>query len=171
MTRPLRPPDWRPFLLVEPGQRPPAPRPIATPEGLGDRLRTAAFAERQARDAFAWAADRYADAPEGLRRAWRALSASEARHLGMILRRMEALGVRVEERPVSDALWRSLAACPAAPDFARFMRRAEERGRAAELRFGERLAGSDAATSAMFAEIAREEAEHIAVADRFFPTP
>lgn len=150
-------------------ERPPAPRSIATPEGLGDRLRTAAFAELQAKAAFAWAAARFADAPEGLRRAWEGLSESEGRHLELILSRMKELGVGPAERPVSDALWRSLTACPDAPSFARWMRRAEERGREAEESFAGRLAASDPITATMFAEIAREEAAHIALAESYFP--
>ncbi|MBI4348442.1 MAG: DUF455 family protein [Elusimicrobia bacterium] len=160
---------WRPFRLCPPDERPPAPRAIDTREGVGDRLRTAAFAELQAREAFAWAAGRYGDAPEGLRRAWEGLAASEHRHLLMILERMRVLGIATDARPVSDALWRSLTACPDAASFARWMRRAEERGKTAEERFAERLTGSDPETASMFAEIAREEAAHIAVADRYFP--
>lgn len=160
---------WRPFQLCPPDERPPAPRAIDTREGVGDRLRTAAFAELQAREAFAWAARRYEDAPEGLRRTWEGLAASEHKHLLMILERMRVLGVAVDERPVSDALWRSLTSCPDAPSFARWMRRAEERGKTAEERFAERLASADPQTAAMFALVAREEAAHIAVADRYFP--
>lgn len=162
-------PDWRPFILAPEGERPGSPRPIGTPEGVGDRLRTAAFAELQAREAFDWAAARYSDAPEGLRRAWEGLAGSEDRHLRMILRRMEALRVRVDERPVSDALWRSLTGCPDAASFARWMRRAEERGKAAEESFAGRLAASDPESASMFAEIAGEEAAHIAVAERYYP--
>lgn len=161
--------DWSPFRVCPPGERPPAPRSIATREGVGDRLRTAAFAELQAREAFAWAARRYADAPAALRKAWEGLSAAENRHLRKILDRMRAMEIREDERPVSDALWRSLTSCPDAASFAAYMRTAEERGRTAELRFHEQLKSSDPETAAMFGEIAEEEALHLAVADRFFP--
>lgn len=161
--------DWRPFVLCPASERPAPPRPIATPEGVGDRLRTAAFAELQAREAFDWAAARYAAAPEGLRRAWEGLARAEDRHLQAILGRMDALGVRVEERAVSDALWRSLTGRPDAASFALWMRRAEERGRTAEERFASLLSATDPATARMFAEIAAEETQHIAVADRWFP--
>jgi len=162
-------PGWFPFRLCAEGDRPPAPRGIETPDGVGDRLRTAAFAELQAREAFAWAAVRYQDAPLALRRAWEGLAEAEHRHLLMILARMRALGAEIAQRPVSDALWRSLTGCPDAPSFARWMRTAEDRGRIAEERFAEKLAQSDPETASMFAEIAREEASHIAIADRFFP--
>ena len=36
-----------------------APRSIDSLEGVGDRLRAAAFAEIQARDAFLWAPEHY----------------------------------------------------------------------------------------------------------------
>lgn len=169
-TEPAGPSEaWRPFRVCGALERPPAPRGLATPGGVGDRLRTAAFAELQAREAFAWAAASYADASEGLRRAWEGLAEAEHRHLLMILARMRTLGTALEERPVSDALWRSLTSCPDAPSFAGWMRTAEERGRVAEERFAERLARSDPETARMFAEIAREEAAHLLVADRWFP--
>lgn len=160
---------WRPFRVCDALERPPAPRALATPDGVGDRLRTAAFAELQAREAFAWAAAGYADASEELGCAWRGLAEAEHRHLLMILARMRTLGVALDERPVSDALWRSLTSCPDAPSFARWMRTAEERGRVAEERFAERLAQSDPETARVFAEIAREEAAHLVIADRWFP--
>lgn len=71
--------SWEPFVVAAAGTRTPQPRGINTAEGLGDRLRTAAFAE-------------------------------EDRHLGWLLGRMRELGVDPAGRPVSDRLWRSLAA-------------------------------------------------------------
>ena len=156
-------PDWRPFRLCAPGEKAPTPRGMSTARGVGDRLRTAAFAERQARDAFAWAAERYEDAPAGMRAAWRRLSAEEDKHLGWLLRRMEQLGVDVAERPVSDALFRSLLACADWRSFASFMAAAEDRGRAAERHFQSALAQSDPETARIFAAIADEEEGHIAL--------
>lgn len=153
-------PDWSPFLVSD--ERPPAVRGLNTPEGLGDRLRTAAFAERQATEAFAWAAERYEDAPAALRAFWRGVSADERRHLDMLLARMAELGVRPDARPVSDGLWRSLTRCRTWREFAAYMKRAEERGREAELSFQRALAGRDPKTAAIFAEIAADEERHIA---------
>jgi uncharacterized ferritin-like protein (DUF455 family) len=154
--------DWSPFLVCPPGEKTPSPRGIHSPEGLGDRLRTAAFAERQATEAFAWAAERFVEAPFERREAWRRLAVEERRHLGLLLARMAELGVRVDERPVSDGLWRSLTRCATWQEFSAYMKRAEERGRAAELSFEQSLAGRDPKTAELFAQIARDEAEHIA---------
>ena len=155
--------DWSPFRVCADGEKAPSSRGLETPEGLGDRLRTAAFAERQARDAFAWAADRYADAPDWLREGWRRLSADEGKHLGWLLRRMEQLGVSPAERPVSDGLYRSLTRCADWREFAAYMARAEDRGRTAERHFEKALAGRDPETARIFAAIAAEEDAHIAL--------
>jgi uncharacterized ferritin-like protein (DUF455 family) len=155
--------NWDPFALCPEGEKPPSPRGITTPQGVGDRLRTAAFAERQAREAFAWAAERFEDAPAALRDGWRRLSREEDKHLGWLLRRMEQLGVAVGERTVSDGLYRSLARCADWKEFAQYMARAEDRGRAAERRFQEVLAASDPETARIFEAIAAEEDEHISL--------
>lgn len=162
-------PDWSPFRVVAAGGRPDAPRSIHTPEGVGDRLRAAAFAEIQAREAFLWGADHFQDAPEGLRRAWRGLALAEDRHLGWLLKRMEGLGIPVQERGVSDQLWRSLIACHNARDFAFYMASAEERGRRAGVRFHEAMAQKDPVSAEIFGKIAEEELEHIALAWRYYP--
>src|SRR5436309_133432 len=49
-------PDWNPFDIAPPGSPQQAPRSINNLDGVGDRLRAAAFAEIQAREAFYWAA-------------------------------------------------------------------------------------------------------------------
>ncbi|MDE2293081.1 MAG: hypothetical protein KGL53_13450, partial [Elusimicrobia bacterium] len=86
-------PDWSPFAVCPPGALPPPVRPVGTPEGVADRLRSAAFAELQAREAFRWAAESFSDAPEELRAQWRALALAEDRHLGWLLGRLAARGV------------------------------------------------------------------------------
>jgi uncharacterized ferritin-like protein (DUF455 family) len=161
--------DWSPFAVLEPGQRPEAPRALTTPEGVADRLRTAAFAELQAREAFRWGAACYKDAPKGLPEAWLGLAVAEQRHLDWLLGRMAALGLSPSAKPVSDRLWRSLTACPTAREFAVFMAEAEERGRQAGVRFCQQLAKQDPESAAIFGRIADEEVAHIALAKRFFP--
>ena len=158
--------NWAPFLVCAPDEYPPAPRGINAPEGLGDRLRVAAFAELQAREAFRWAADTLLDADDGLRAAWRRIADDENRHLEMLLGRMAELAVRPEARPVSDRLWRSLRACRNTREFVAYMRTAEERGRAAEESFRRQLADRDPVTSAIFGRIADDETEHIALGAR-----
>lgn len=160
--------DTAPFRVCAVDERPPRPRGVTTPEGVGDRMRTAAFAELQAVHAFRWAADRYGDAPDGLREEWRAQVADEERHLAMILGRMAALGVDPAERPVSLGLWRKLSACGDAESFCILIAEAEERGRRGGLALVEAVQGRDPVTAAVFKEIAADEVAHVALADRFY---
>jgi uncharacterized ferritin-like protein (DUF455 family) len=157
--------DWTPFVVCPPDERAPATRGMGGPDGLGDRLRTAAFAERQAFAAFFWAAENLPDAPEEMRAAWRRIGLEEKKHLDMLLARMTELGVDVAARPVSDRLWRSLSACKTAAEFSAHMREAEARGQAAEETFRRVLADRDPVTAAIFGQIADDEAEHLALAD------
>jgi uncharacterized ferritin-like protein (DUF455 family) len=162
-------PDWSPFELAARGAHADAPRSIHTREGVGDRLRAAAFAEVQARDAFRWAADRFESADPKLRDAWRRLAESEQRHLDWLLKRMQELGIPIPGRKVSDYLWHSLVGCTEARQFAHYMADAEERGRKAGERFHQTLAQTDPVTAEIFRKIAEEEIGHIALAKKFFP--
>ncbi len=161
--------DWTPFTLVPQGDLTPITRDMKSIEGRGDRLRVAAFAEMQAREAFLGAATRYTDAPEELRDAWRRLAREEDKHLGWLLKRMQELGQDPAARGVSDALWRSFKHCETAKDFALFMAAAEERGRVAGERFAAALQATDPETARIFGQIALEERAHIELARRFFP--
>jgi uncharacterized ferritin-like protein (DUF455 family) len=168
----LNPPPavtWAPFVLVPRGNKSDAPRSLDTPEGVGDRLRSAAFAEIQAREAFLWAASQFTDAPEALKRAWIGLSQAEDRHLNWLLQRMTELNVDVQARKVSDYLWISLITCKSAREFALYMASAEERGRKAGVRFQQGLQASDPKTAEIFGKIAEEEVAHIALAEKYFP--
>ena len=162
-------PDWSPFKLTPAGEYAPAPRSIDSPEGVTDRLRAAAFAEIQAREAFNWAASRFEDAPEALRAAWRGLALAEDKHLNWLLARMRELGVEAADRPVSDHLWESFMKCETARDFAIYMANAEERGRKAGERFAQALAKTDTESARIFGQIALEEVAHIELAHRYFP--
>ena len=158
--------NWEPFDVCDPDEYPPAPRGLHSPDGIGDRLRVAAFAELQAREAFRWAADTRLDAGDGLRAAWRRIADDEDRHLQLLLGRMAELGVRPDARPVSDRLWRSLRGCKTTREFIAYMRTAEERGRDAEVSFRVKLADRDPVTAAIFGKIADDEAEHLAFGAR-----
>ena len=162
-------PSWAPFVTLSREQLPQRSRPIESPEGIGDRLRAAAFAEIQAREAFLWAANRFTDAPEPCRNAWRGLAHAEDRHLSWLLRRLQELGQRVDEKQVSDHLWVALTSCQAADEFAHLMARAEDRGRQAGERFCAALKKIDPISGEIFGKIAEEEIEHIRLADRYFP--
>jgi uncharacterized ferritin-like protein (DUF455 family) len=161
-------PDWAPFSVAARGERMIETRSIDTVEGVGDRLRTAAFAELQAVKAFRWAADRFSDAPQGLAEAWRHLATEEERHMGWLLTRMSELGIPVAERKVSDLLWHSLAGCTTARQFATFMATAEERGRKAGVRFRQAMARADLVSAKIFGKIAEEEVAHIQLATSFY---
>lgn len=158
--------NWAPFIVCDPDLYAPAARGMGGPDGLGDRLRTAAFAERQAFAAFLWAAEHLTDASAELRAAWLRIGYEEEIHLNLLLGRMAELGVRVADRPVSDRLWRRLTKSKTAPEFSAMMREAEARGQAAEESFRRSLAQRDPVTAAIFGRIADDEAEHLALADR-----
>lgn len=160
--------NWQPFRVAPRECRPDIPRSLVTREGVGDRLRSAAFAEIQAREAFLWAASHFQDALPDLRRAWTALARAEQRHLDWLLTRMEELRIDIQERAVSDHLWISLISCTSAREFAFFMANAEERGRKAGVRFHQALSSTDPVTAEIFRKIAEEEVSHIALAQKFF---
>ncbi|MBI2810661.1 MAG: DUF455 family protein [Candidatus Melainabacteria bacterium] len=161
--------NWEPFQLAEGGKHPPPPRSLESKEGIGDRLRSAAFAEFQAREAFLWAADHFQDAPVELKQAWRTLAKEEDKHLNWLLTRMKELGFEISSRQVSDHLWHSLVQCKTAEEFAVFMASAEERGQRAGFRFSEGLKKIDGPTAAIFQKIAEEETSHIQLTRQFFP--
>jgi uncharacterized ferritin-like protein (DUF455 family) len=160
---------WDPFHVSPKGEKADLPRSLDTFEGVGDRLRSAAFAEIQAREAFLWGAQNFPEASEDLKGAWRMLAKSEQRHLEWLLQRMIELKVDIRERRVSDQLWYSLISCTTAKEFALFMASAEERGRVAGVRFHQALLKKDPVTAEIFGKIAEEEVSHIALAQKYFP--
>lgn len=156
--------DWAPFRVCVEGEKAPYPRSLSTPEGLGDRLRFVAFAEKQATHAFSAAADIFSDVPEAVKTIWRTIAQEEQKHLQWLLNRMNELNLAVDERPQSLALWKSFDRCETAQDFAVFMANAEERGRVAGEQFYETLLEIDPITARIFQQIAIEEQEHIRLA-------
>lgn len=160
--------DWSPFRVVPQGEHAEAPRSIHTREGVADRLRAAAFAEIQARDAFLWAAEHLKDAPQGLQIAWKDLAAAEDKHLRWLMGRLSELGFEPSDRGVSDQLWHSLTGCKTAEEFSLFMATAEDRGRRAGERFYQQLKDRDSTSAEIFGKIAEEEVEHIRLAETFF---
>lgn len=160
--------DWSPFILAS-GKYAPDGRSLQTPEGVGDRLRSAAFAELQAVRGFRWAAAQgFGDATRELEAVWLALALEEEKHLGWLLGRMADLQQTAGGRPVSDVLWRSYMLCVTAEQFVRFMGSAEERGRIAGERFYELLKPIDLVSAEIFRQIAIEEAEHVRLAQSVF---
>ncbi len=162
--------NWNPFTVCAPGEKAPYPRALTTREGLGDRLRFVAFAEKQAVLAFSSAAKLFSDAPAEARELWLALAQEEEKHLSWLLTRMQELDVSVSERPQSLALWNSFDHCKTAREFAIFMAKAEDRGRHAGEQFHETLLSIDPVTAELFRKIAEEEKEHIHLAARVLAT-
>jgi uncharacterized ferritin-like protein (DUF455 family) len=156
------------FALCAEGERPARPRGLSTPEGVGDRLRTAAFAEWQAITAFRWAAGYFTDVSQELRDDWLAQVPDEERHYGMIMAAMDRLGVDPAGRQVSDRLWRTLSACATGKEFCLQIALEEERGRQGALRMVEALAQSDPETAAIFEQIAADEVAHVALAEKYY---
>jgi len=155
---------WSPYTIGIP----PKIRPLHTPEGLGDRLRLVAFAERQAYHAFTDAISRFQDAPEGLKEAWKWVALEEAKHESWLVKRLSDIGQDISEVPVSLNLYHSLIKCETARDFAFYISDAEERGRVGAEKFAETLAKTDPETARIFDLIAKEEVEHISLVNRFF---
>ena len=161
--------NWAPFTVAEPGMRPDSHRSISTPEGMGDRLRIAAFAEFQALHAFAWAIHHFKDASEELKKDWLSLIPEEQRHYDSIMGRMKDLGVDPGARNVSCQLWTSLESCKSAREFELFIANAEERGRKGALHFVEYFRTKDPTTAGIFRKIAEEEIAHVALAKKHYP--
>lgn len=154
--------QWAPFKARL--TKPDLIRAISTKEGIADRLRVVAFAELQARDAFLWGASRFPEAPEAWKKVWTEFAAVEDRHAQMLLNRMVELGVEPGERWVSDKLTKL---CKEASDPVTFLfclSSAEERGMEAGMALGKQMQPHDSVSAALFAQIAEEEVEHVAMA-------
>lgn len=155
---------WSPYVIGNPEKV----RSINTPEGLGDRLRLIAFAERQAYHGFNEAVEKFKDAPQDLLDAWKWVALEEAKHESWLLKRLEEIGQTIQSVPVSLNLYYSLQKCETAKDFAYYISDAEERGRVGAEKFAEMLSVKDPTTASMFKQIALEERAHIALVDKFF---
>lgn len=155
---------WSPYQIGTPEKI----RGFNTPEGLGDRLRLVAFAERQAFHAFTNAITRFQDAPPGLIEAWKWVALEEAKHESWLLKRLSDIGQEVSAVPVNLNLYYSLIKCQTAKEFALYVSDAEERGRVGAEKFADSLAKRDPVTAQIFHLIAEEEKEHISLVKRFF---
>jgi hypothetical protein len=156
--------DWSPFTICPEGAKSPSTRALGTREGLGDRLRFVAFAEKQAMHAFAAAATLYPDTSPAVRDLWIQLSQEEEKHLQLLLARMAELGISPSDRPQSLALWKSFDRCETAMAFAKFMSSAEDWGKSSGEKFHQTLLSIDPITADLFRRIAEEEQVHIDLA-------
>ena len=168
-------PEWAPFTVCETRTKPPYLRGLSTPEGLGDRFRFVAFAEKQAAVSFGLAPIAFPHVSEGVKKIWLTLAREEEKHMQWLLWRMEELNVSLGERPVSSALWDSFSHCKNEQEFAKFMASSEEHGRLAGEKFYQTLLSIDPVSANIFDQIAKEEQQHIrlarAVMDLNFQVP
>ena len=162
-------PNWNPFVTVDAREKVLPPRAIETVEGLGDRMRVAAFAELQAIHAFQWAVETFTDAPNALKAAWTVLAGEERNHYAWLIKRMGELSIDLRERKVSDRLWHSFLRCKTAKDFSLYIATAEHRGMVAGDRVAEQIKEQDPESSRIFAKIAFEEIGHIDHVIKFYP--
>ncbi|MCG8588911.1 MAG: ferritin-like domain-containing protein [Proteobacteria bacterium] len=97
---------------------PPLPRPhaLADPKARAACLARFAHHELQAVELFAWALLRFPAVPAGLRRGWLQVLEDEQRHCRLYLERLQALGSRLEEHPLSDYFWKHVPAIEGAHD-------------------------------------------------------
>jgi uncharacterized ferritin-like protein (DUF455 family) len=158
--------DWSPFVIARQAA---AMRSLDTQAGLFDRLRSVAFAEKQAYHAYCWAIDVFQhQLPNGLLEAWLQVIDDEKRHYTMLVNRLQALGVSIGDRAVSLKLFESLVKSTSIETFAQYMATAEFRGKQAGLQFYQTLKTQDPITADIFITIANEEQMHIDIAVRYF---
>ena len=157
--------DWSPFKIGNPTK----PRPLNSFEGMVDRIRVAAFAERQAHYAFLEAARIFADeAPVDLLRDWKRIALEEAKHESWLLKRLIEINQDIAEVPVGLGLYNSFCKCETAREFTIYISDSEEKGRLAGLKFVEALKIRDPLSAKIFSDIAHEELDHISLALKYF---
>lgn len=153
--------SWEPFVLAPPDEKAPFPKPMSHREGLGDRLRIAAFAELQAVRAFGWATENFADVSPKVIEGWQLQIPEEKFHFRLIMERMAHLGVHAHQKPVSASLSESLYACQTGREFAVKIATAEHKGRLAALKMAAYLENRDPVTAQVFLRIAHDELAHV----------
>lgn len=158
--------NYQPFRTTE--AKPDVVRPLSAPEGVADRLRVVAFAELQARDLFRYGAERFgAQVPSEWAEQWLLFAEAEERHAQMLLSRMAELGLDPGARTVSNKLSRLCRKTDDPVLFLFLLASAEERGMEAGQLLGEQMRKVDESSSAIFAQIASEEVEHVESARKF----
>jgi uncharacterized ferritin-like protein (DUF455 family) len=156
--------DWTPYKIGMPSKI----RPMNT---LEDRIRVAAFAERQAYYAFTQAAKIFlGSVPKELINAWKKIAEEEAKHEKWLLNRLDELNINVQEMTVSLGLYNSFVDCQNARDFTLYISDSEEKGRIAGIKFADFLKDNDPISAKIFTEIANEEVFHISLAKKYFFT-
>jgi uncharacterized ferritin-like protein (DUF455 family) len=157
--------DWSPFKIGISVK----PRPLDSIGGIVDRIRIAAFAERQAHYAFLEAARIFENSvPTELVFAWKKIALEEAKHESWLLKRLIEINQDIAELPVGLGLYNSFTKCETAKEFTLYISDSEEKGRLAGLKFVDALKTRDPITAKIFSDIAIEELEHISLATKYF---
>lgn len=157
--------DWSPFQIGNSVK----PRPLSTDEGIIDRIRIAAFAERQAYYAFTEAIKIWSsDVPAELVKAWEKIALEEQKHETWLLNRLVELKADVANVPVGLGLYHSFTRCTSAQEFSLYISDSEEKGRLAGLKFVLALNDRDPVTAKIFSDIALEEIDHVALSKKYF---
>ena len=157
--------NWSPFKIGTSLK----PRPLNSTDGIVDRIRIAAFAERQAYYAFMEAARIFADeVPSALVNDWKRIAQEEAKHESWLLNRLVEMKEDIGELPVGLGLYNSFTKCETAKEFTLFISDSEEKGRLAGLKFVEALKERDPLSAKIFSDIAIEELDHVALAKKYF---
>ncbi len=160
-ARPGRPPDLR----IRPG------REVRVPKigGMDDPVQRArilhalANHELQAVELFAWALLAFPEAPPGFRRGLLGILGDEQRHTRMYVARLEALGARFGQYPVSGYFWSKTAAIASPLDFVCAMSLTFENANldhTVDYAEAARRAG-DARTAAVIERVHSDEIEHV----------
>ncbi len=154
---------WKPFRTALKND---IIRAMSAAEGVADRLRVVAFAELQARDAFAYGVAKFAgQAPAQWLGYWEQFAVVEDRHAQMLLTRMDELSIDPGERVVSDKLFKLCTLAHDPVDFLFLLSSAEERGMEAGFILGKDMQAFDPVSAKIFQTIAEEEVEHVKMAN------
>ena len=154
---------WKPFRVEKRADK---LRSIQSAEGIGDRLRIVAFAELQAREGFLWGVEQFREAPSEWREYWKEFSQMENCHAQLLLDRATELNLKLEERAVSDSLFKSFLKAKTPEAFFYLMATAEERGMDIGLSMVDTMRSIDEKSAEVFYRCAKEEVEHIEAAKK-----
>ncbi|MCO5142295.1 MAG: hypothetical protein M9962_04300 [Oligoflexia bacterium] len=156
---------WSPFRLSE---RADSIGKLSQDNGVVDRLRLVCFAELQARDLFRYGAEKFKTiAPMEWIESWLQFAEVENRHGQMLWDRFIDLNGIIENRAVSNKLYRHCLSTEDHILFLFLLSSAEERGMESGYILSEQMDLIDKKSANIFKQIAEEEEEHVESATRF----
>ena len=161
LEAPGRPPE----LQIRPGReiKVPSLKGMTDPAQRARILHALANHELQAAELFAWALLAFADAPAEMRRGLGEILEDEKRHTRMYIARIEALGVRFGDVPVSGYFWNKVPSIRNPLGFVSAMSLTFENANldhTVEYADAARLAG-DEKTARVIEAIGRDEVSHV----------